>query len=212
MNTSNKMLRFTQLALLTAIMLLMALVPFLGYIQIPFTTIKATTMHIPVIIGAILMGPKAGGILGAFFGLTSFITNSFISPTVTSFLFTPLYSMGDVHGNFWSLVICFVPRILIGVVAGYVFILVKKLDKTAVIACIAAGLCGSLVNTILVMGGSYLFFASEYAAVKETTIEGLLKLIIGVITFNGVIEAIVAAVIAAAVAKPLMVIFSKKRF
>lgn len=212
MNTPNKMLRFTQIALLMAIMLVMALVPFLGYIQIPFTTVKATTMHIPVIIGAILMGPKAGGILGAFFGFTSFITNSFLSPTVTSFLFTPLYSLGSVHGNFFSLVICFVPRILIGVVAGYIYILVKRFDKTSVFACIASGLTGSMTNTVLVMGGSYLFFASEYAAVKQTTVEGLLKLIIGVITFNGVIEAIVAAIIAAVVAKPLMVIFKKKSF
>ncbi len=212
MSAYNKTLRFTQTALLMAIMLVMALVPSLGYIQIPFTTVKATTMHIPVIIGAVLMGPKTGGLLGAFFGLTSFMTNSFISPTATSFLFTPLYSLGDVHGNFFSLIICFVPRILIGIVAGYAYILVKKIDKTSVFACIAAGLAGSMTNTILVMGGSYLFFASEYAAVKQTSIEGLLKLIIGVITFNGVVEAIVAAVIAAVVAKPLMVIFKKKNY
>lgn len=210
MNVNSKTLKFTQISLLSALMIVMALVPFLGYIRIPFTTINATTMHIPVIIGAILLGPKSGAFLGAIFGLTSFITNSFVAPTPTSFLFTPLYSAGGVHGNFWSLVICFVPRILIGVAAGYVFILIKKIDKTRVFACAAAGLCGSMINTILVMGGAYLFFSNEYAAAKQTTIAGLVNIIITVITVNGVLEAIVAAVLATIVARPLMAFLNKR--
>ena len=74
-NQSTKTITMVQLALLTAIMVVMAMIPFLGYIPIT-PTIRATTIHIPVIIGAILMGPKAGAFLGFVFGLTSLVTNT----------------------------------------------------------------------------------------------------------------------------------------
>ena len=61
-NVSKKTVSMVQLALFTAIIILLAFVPGLGFI--PIGVIKATTIHIPVIIGAILMGPKAGAFLG----------------------------------------------------------------------------------------------------------------------------------------------------
>lgn len=197
-----------QLALLIAIMIVMATVPFLGYI--PLTpTIRATTIHIPVIIGAILMGPKAGALLGGVFGLTSLVTNT-INGGVTAFVFTPFYQLGNTSGNFWSLVICFVPRILIGVVAGLIYQWIQKIDKSKIAACAIAGILGSLTNTILVMGGIYLFFGREYAQAKEIAFDTLLKVIGGVIAVNGVLEAIVAAVITTLVARPLLSILAKK--
>jgi uncharacterized membrane protein len=197
-----------QLALLIAIMIVMAMVPFLGYI--PLTpTIRATTIHIPVIIGAILLGPKAGALLGGVFGLTSLVTNT-INGGVTAFVFTPFYQLGDTSGNFWSLVICFVPRILIGVVAGYLYRWIQKIDKSKIAACTLAGIFGSLTNTILVMGGIYLFFGKEYAQAKEIAFNTLLKVIGGVIAVNGVLEAVVAAVIATLVARPLLSILGKR--
>ena len=66
----SSVLLMAQMAFLTAIMLVMAFTP-LGYIPLPF--MNATTMHIPVIIGACLLGPKAGGALGGIFGITSVV-------------------------------------------------------------------------------------------------------------------------------------------
>ena len=63
-------LRMVQLAILIALEAIMAFTP-LGFIMIP--PISATLMHIPVIIGAILLGPLRGGILGGCFGLFSVI-------------------------------------------------------------------------------------------------------------------------------------------
>ena len=60
-------------ALMAAIVIVLANTP-LGMIQLPI--IKATTVHIPVIIGAILLGPFAGGVLGAVFGICSVISNT----------------------------------------------------------------------------------------------------------------------------------------
>ena len=70
-------------ALMAAIVIVLANTP-LGMIQLPI--IKATTVHIPVILGAILLGPAAGAILGGVFGICSLISNT-MAPTLLSFAF-----------------------------------------------------------------------------------------------------------------------------
>ena len=111
-----------QTAIFGVIIVIMAFTPFLGYIPLGFT--RATIIHIPVILASLLMGPKTGALLGLLFGLTSFINNT-VNPTVTSFVFTPFYSMGEFSGGIGSVIICFVPRILTGVVPHYIYKLVK---------------------------------------------------------------------------------------
>ena len=81
-------------ALMAAIVILLANTP-LGMIQLPI--IKATTVHIPVIIGAILLGPSAGAILGAIFGICSLISNT-TAPTLLSFAFSPFLSTTGLVG------------------------------------------------------------------------------------------------------------------
>ncbi|MDF2612371.1 MAG: putative rane protein [Clostridia bacterium] len=192
------------IAVFAAIEVILACTP-LGFIPIGVT--RATTVHIPVILGGILIGPGAGAVLGAVFGLTSLVINT-INPTVTSFVFSPFYSVGEMSGNIWSLVIVMVPRILIGVTAHYSFKAVMKLDKSKVLAYIIAGLVGSLTNTLMVMGGIYLFFGESYAAAKEIAFDVLFKFIMGIIGVNGVPEAIVAALITVTIGKtisPLLV-------
>ncbi|RGB69669.1 MULTISPECIES: ECF transporter S component [Oscillospiraceae] len=202
MKTNQRVTELTQTSLLIAIIALLALVPFLGYI--PVGPIRATTIHIPVIIGAILLGPKKGALLGFCFGLTSFLTNTF-SPTPLSFVFSPFVPVpGSDSGSFLSLLIAFLPRILIGVVAGAVFGLLCRHHKSQTLGCVLAGFLGSMTNTILVMGGIYFFFGPSYAAAKNMTFEALLGFIGGVIALNGVIEALVASVLGAAVARPLL--------
>ncbi|MBR5337410.1 MAG: ECF transporter S component [Lachnospiraceae bacterium] len=198
-----------QLALFSAIVILLAMVPGLGYI--PIGVIKATTIHLPVIIGAILLGPKQGAFLGFIFGCTSFINNS-INPSITSFCFSPLYSVGEIHGNFMSLVICFLPRILIGVVAYYVFaglkLLLKKKKGGLTVSLAVAGVAGSMTNTLLVMNFIYFFFGQTYASVTGKSFDILYGVILGIIGTNGVPEAIVAGLITTAVCS---VFFRSKR-
>src|SRR5699024_5890410 len=85
-----------QVAIFGAIICIMAFTPFLGYIPLGFT--RATIIHVPVIIASLLMGPKKGAALGFLFGLTSFINNT-VNPTVTSFVFTPFYNLGEFSGG-----------------------------------------------------------------------------------------------------------------
>lgn len=199
MKASEKTKKMVQLSLLIAVEVVLALTP-LGFIPLGFT--KATTMHIPVIIGAILMGPVQGGILGGVFGLCSLLVNTF-TPTATSFVFSPFFTLGEVSGNVWSLVICFVPRILIGVVAGLLYRAIAKQEKRVIVATAVSSVVGSLINTALVMGGIYLFFGQSYAAAKEIPFEALFSAIMVVVGINGVPEAIVAVIIVTAVTVPL---------
>lgn len=193
----------TQMALLTALMLVMAFTP-LGYIPLPF--MNATTMHIPVIIGACLLGPKMGGVLGGLFGITS-VVRATISPNLTSFVFTPFYSFSpEFHGSWTSLIVAIVPRILIGVCAGLVFMVLKKLIHNETISLAVSGFVGSMVNTIGVMGLIYLLFGEQYAAAGGTDPSLLLGVIMGVVGLNGVPEAIIAAVLTAAVSKAVLAV------
>lgn len=196
--------KLVQTALFTAIIIAMAFIPYLGYIPLGF--MNATIIHVPVILGALFLGPKRGAFLGGVFGATSLIIN-IIRPSVTSFVFSPFYSLGDVHGNFESIIICFVPRILIGVVAYYVFRLVYKVLKHIIggkaIAFACAGIAGSLTNTLLVMNGIYFLFGESYSSVKGIALDALYGFIITIIGSVGIPEAIVAAVLVTAIGKAL---------
>ena len=203
-----KTLSMVQLALFSALIMLLATVPYIGYIKVPFLAIQATTIHIPVIVGSILLGPKAGAFLGAVFGLTSLINNT-TQPGITSFCFSPFIQMGEgLGGSPLALIICFVPRILCGVIPHYVFHGVQKLTKdpgrTRKRSLLLAGVAGSMTNTLLVMSMIYLFFGQAYAAARNIAYEALLGVIGSVILINGTIEAIVAALIASAVALAMM--------
>ena len=198
----------TLLGVLVAIEIILAVTP-VGFIPLGFT--KATTVHIPVIIGAIFLGPVGGLILGSTFGILSIIMNT-VSPALTSFVFSPFITVGGTTGNLWSIVIALVPRMLIGVTAYYSYKWVKKWDDKGSIAYATAGIVGSLTNTILVMGGIYIFFGQQYAAAKEVAFEALFGVIIGIIGMNGIPEAIVAAIIVATLCKVLKRIFRTKLY
>ena len=203
MSTASSRTRaMVQLSLMAAIVVLLAFVPFLGYI--PLVVIKATTVHIPVIIGAILLGPKAGGILGGVFGITSIIKNT-MEPSVVSFCFSPFIPVPGGQGpNLTSLVIAILPRIMVGVVAGWVYRLIARGEARRTLACILAGIVGSFTNTILVMGGIWLLYGAAYAAANNVPLEALAGLILGVVATSGVAEAFVAAVLCTLIARPLM--------
>ncbi len=199
MTKKNSTVELVQLALFGAIIVLLAFTP-IGYIPLGF--MKATTIHIPVIIGSIVLGPKRGAFLGFIFGLTSLINNT-VNPSLTSFVFTPFYNSGNAEGNFLSLIICFVPRILVGVVPYFVYKFFTKFLSSTSVACIFAGICGSLTNTVLVMNMIYLFFGETYNQAQDKVGKLLYSAILAVIFTNGVPEAIVAAIITTFIVKAI---------
>ena len=71
MKIEKKVLDMSLAGIFTAIIIAMSVVPFLGYIPLGF--MNATIIHVPVIIGAIILGPKYGAYLGLVFGVTSLV-------------------------------------------------------------------------------------------------------------------------------------------
>ena len=250
-------------ALFTAIIVIMAFTP-LGYI--PLVVINATIIHIPVILGALFLGPKKGAFLGFVFGLTSFINNTFKAATASAFVFSPVLAANVVgfSGIFKSLYICFVPRILVGVIPYFVYILIRRLLKEnrkvwriavgavlsviflfsvraflhnllpdsgmtatvtglltgivlfvvltvtsrkkapASIALAYAGMAGAFTNTLFVMSGIYILYKDAYANALGIAGDAVIDVIMGVVSFNGIVEATVAAILIAGVGLALL--------
>lgn len=203
MKTNKKTLFLTQFSILLALEAIMCFTP-LG--SIPIGPMVATLATIPVIVTAILLGTKAGAAMGFFTGLFSFLVWTFIPPSPIAFVFTPVQSLGNVHGNFGSLIICFVPRILIGVVAGLSFQSFSRIfsesKKGHILAYSLSGILGSLTTTILVLGGIYVFFGKSHVTLGTMT-GNLLSLIGITILINGAAEAVINGAVAYAVCYPI---------
>lgn len=187
-------------ALMAAIVIVLANTP-LGMIQLP--VIKATTVHIPVILGAVLLGPLAGGILGGVFGICSLISNT-MAPTLLSFAFSPFMSTTGLPGVLKALWISVGCRILIGVVSGWLWKLFEKVHLNQTIALPITGFVGAMVNTVTVMGSIYLLFAQQYAQAQDVGVTAVWGLIMGTITASGIPEAIASAVLVLALGKVLL--------
>ena len=187
-------------ALMAAIVIVLANTP-LGMIQLPI--IKATTVHIPVIIGAVLLGPTAGAILGGVFGFCSLVSNT-MAPTLLSFAFSPFLTTTGLVGAVKAIWISIGCRILIGLSAGWLWILFQKCKTNQNIALIITGFVGSMTNTITVMGSIYLLFAQQYAQAKEVAITAVWGLIMGTVTASGIPEAIAAAILVLVLGKVLL--------
>lgn len=185
-------------ALFSAIIIIMAFTP-LGYI--PLGIINATIIQIPVIIGSLFCGPKQGAFLGFLFGFTSFLKNTIMPATLSAFVFSPVLagSMFGIKGVFFSTFICFVPRILVGVLPYFIYKGMKRFSKWKVVNFTVAGVLGAFANTLLVMGSIYLLYKDAYAAAQGIDPATVLAVIGGIIGFNGVIEAVLSGVIVSAV-------------
>jgi uncharacterized membrane protein len=142
----------------------------LGLIPVPIPLIgNATIMHIPAIVGGVLEGPVVGILAGLIFGIFSF-----------------LYAESPVFAN---PIVAILPRLLIGVVAWAVFVGLRRFSVD--LASVAAGLLGSLANTVGVLGLAVLF--------------GLLPLsIVPVILPQAIAEAVLAAVVTVVVVRGVM--------
>jgi len=204
---NSKTLSLVQFSALLAILAIFCFTP-LGALP-AFGPIVATLGMIPVIISAQLLGIKAGTAMGFFAGLFSFMVWTFMPPSpIVAFVFTPFYSFGDISGNFGSVLISFVPRILSGTVAGMVYISLSKILPAKNVLCLSlSAILGSLTNTFGVMGGIWLFFGDQYA----TIVGDVMLLIIGTtILTSGIPEAIVSAIASSAVCRPLQLIMTRK--
>ena len=182
--------RMAIIGLLSAISIMLSMTP-LGFIPIGPT--NATIMHIPVIIGAIIEGPVVGITVGFIFGATSLL-KALTMPTITSFAFVnPLVSV--------------LPRMLIGIVAYYVYKLTIKFTKNVFVSGWITGVMGSLVNTAVVLGMVYILYGARYAEALGESASAAKTLILTLVATNGIPEAIVGGFVVSAVC----VVFNKRK-
>ena len=131
----------TTLGLLTGVLLLMSVTP-LGY----FHTfgLDISLMMVPVAIGAMLMGPKAGAWLGLIFGATSF----YQAVTGSSAFSTMLFNINPIY----AFLLCIPTRVLMGFLTGVIFKAAQKVDKKKTVCYFVGGFFAAFLNTLFFMG------------------------------------------------------------
>lgn len=196
---TEKTRKLVQMAILIAIMLIMAFTP-LGYLKIGM--IEISFMTIPVVIGAILLGPAAGAILGGVFGLTSFIQCFGMSAFGATLL-----SINPVL----TFLVCMVPRILMGYLAGVIFQVLHRIDKTKILSFAVSSLSGAVLNTIFFVGLLMLLFGSSDYIMGMRGGMSLLSFLAAFVGVNGVVEAIVAFILGTAISKALVQFLPKEK-
>ena len=192
MNRSSKVHRITLTAILMAIILVMSFTP-LGYLKAGIVSI--TFLAVPVVIGGIVLGPLYGGVLGAAFGLTSFAQCFGMEAFGTALMgLNPLATF----------ITCLLPRILIGVVAGWLYRLLHRWDRAGVWSAVVTSVAGSLTNTVFFVGMVIAFFQSSYFAGS-----GVWDIILLFFSVNIPLEAVVCGVLGGALSKALAVVMKE---
>lgn len=173
--------------------LLAALVVVITNFNIPIGPLSISLTVIPVAIAAISLGPIGGAVMGAVFGICSFLQCFGILGTSGMGVFTLQIS------PFLTFLQRFIPRVLDGFCVGLIFRLVTKVANEKV-SCFVTGFCTALLNTIFFMSALVVFFGNN-TEFQETYMggKGPLIYIISSISVNAVFEMVAATIIAGAV-------------
>lgn len=203
-----KILFITQLAVLMAIEVIMCFTPMIGTIKIIPGSVEATISFLPAIIGSIVLGPVAGSILGGVAGTCSFIYWTFIEPgNLSAMMFTPFHAF-PVY-SYWTLVICFIPRILTGLLPGLIFKYGKKIVKNDYLRTGISCVVASLTNTLLVLFGTYFLWGKEYGAALGMDYNALLMAVFTIIGTNGLAEVLFTTIVGIPLSKALLVVIDR---
>ena len=183
--------RIVLYGLFIAIILLMAFTP-IGYIKMPF--VEITLITIPVIVGAVTMGPVAGLVLGTVFGLTSFAQCFGMSKFGTT-----LFSINP----FFTFIICVVARALMGYLCGVIFKAFEKRGNTSVWAFGVSSVAGALLNTLFFVGFLLILFGNSDYILTMRGGANVLAFLAAFVGINGLVEAIACGIVGTAIAKAL---------
>lgn len=196
----SKLQRMVIIAVLAAIIVFLMLSG-LGYIPTGFG-FTITILMIPVAVGAILLGPAAGAILGGVFGATSL---------ATCFLGMDALGVALLAISPWkTAIVCIVPRVLVGFLCGWIYRALCKIDRTKIVSYGAASVCAALLNTALFLTSLFLLFGSDPAVTQFTGGSPNLFLLIGTLGgINAIIEAAACLILGTAIAKTLDVVMRK---
>ena len=194
MNHSKKLdVRYlTQLAILVAVELVMKLI---GLGSVPVGPLYMSFLTVPIAVGAIILGPMAGAVLGGVFGVVSFLDAVKGASVMTS----ALLAVSPLH----TFILCFGMRVLMGACVGWVYRALERLRARQAVGCFAASLAAPVLNTLFFMGYLVLaFYHTEYvqSLVAAKGAINPLMFVVLLVGVQGVVEAIVCSVVGTAIA------------
>lgn len=188
-----------RIGVLIAIILLMSFTP-IGYLKVG--TVEITFLMIPVIIGAITLGAKSGAILGAVFGITSFIQCFGMSSFGVILL-----SINPV----FTFLTCMVPRTLMGWLTGIIFEALYKKDNTKghSLSFIVSSIVAPLLNTFFFMLFVIVLFGSSDYITELQAGRNIFAFVVWFVGINGAIEAAVSFIVGGSVGKAIYKVVNK---
>ena len=193
MKTGNRSRRTTLLGLLTAILMVLSMTP-LGYLNIGPLAISFNM--IPVAVGAAALGPVGGAVLGAVFGMTSFLQCLGIGGSsamgVILFDINPLFAFLQ----------RFLPRLITGFTVGVIYKVVRRFFKVGV-AGSAAGFFAALLNTVLFMGALILFYGNTQYLTDLIAGRNVIVFVCTFVGINALAEMVVSTLVTAALCTAL---------
>lgn len=191
---SSKTYFIARLAILTAIIFVMAFTP-LGYLKVG--AIEITFLTVPVIIGAIWLGPTAGAILGGVFGLTSFIQ---------CFGMSALGAILLEVNPFYAFIVCFFPRLIMGWLVGVIFKGISLVKPLRFTAYTVSSFCGAVFNTCFFMTALIgLYGQSELDSLLSLNLGSMsvLQFAVAFVGINAIVEIIVCTIVGMVISRIL---------
>ncbi len=193
MKTGNRSRNVTLLGLLTAILMVLSMTP-LGYLNIGPLAISFNM--IPVAVGAAALGPVGGAVLGAVFGMTSFLQCLGIGGS--SAMGVILFDINP----FFAFVQRFVPRLLTGFLVGLIYKGVRRFAKAGIAGGVA-GFFAAFLNTVLFMGALVLLFGNTQYLQDVMAGRNVIVFICTFVGINAVFEMLASTVITGALCSTL---------
>ena len=189
---NTKTSNLTIMALMTAVLLIFACTP-IG--TIPIGPLSISMNMIPVAICAVAMGPAGGAVAGAIFGLLSFLQCFGIGiPSGMGIILVGI-------NPFLAFIQRFVPRLLDGLLLGYIFRAVSK--KNVYLACAVTGFFSAWLNTVFFMTALVLLFGNTEYVQGLIAGRNIIVFICAFVGVNAVVEMVVATLITGAVGSAL---------
>lgn len=191
----------TQLAILVAIELLMKVI---GLGSVPVGPLYMSFLTVPIAVGAIVLGPAAGAVLGGVFGFVSFMD----AVKGASIMTSSLLAVSPLN----TFILCFGMRVLMGWCVGLLNRGVRRVCSKPIVPCFVTSLAAPVLNTIFFMGYIVLaFYQTQYiqglVAAQGTT--NPLAFVVVLVGIQGVIEAIVCSIAGTAIGSSVLKVTGK---
>lgn len=202
MKTSTSLRTWTRLALLVALELAMRAI---GLGAVPVGPLNMSFLTLPIAVGAMLLGPGAGAVLGGVFGVLS-LSDAVSGRSVMTGTFFQLSPVNTV-------ILTVGMRMLMGYVCGMVFKAARRLDTKGTWSFFVGAVSAPLLNTLFFMGYIVLvFYRTDYiqALVAKLGAANPLMFVVLLVGVQGLVEAVTCGVLGGILGKALDHFLSRK--